>query len=445
MFPSHLIDPSRPVLVALSGGADSVSLLHILLRRGYRCVAAHCNFHLRDAESDADEAFVRSLCDSLNVPLLVAQFDTRAYAQERHLSIEMAARDLRYDWFFSILDEQHIPVVAVAHHADDDAETTLLNLTRGTGLRGLTGMKEQNGRVVRPLLDMSRADIEDYCRANHLQYVTDRTNASDDYARNRIRHHVIPALKSINPSFLQTMRANARHVQAVYDIFNAALADFASRHVSLTPDGGMHIDADALRHQPSPEPFLFEILSPLGFSPAQAADAARCVSRAQSGRTFVSSSHRAVVDRAEVIILPLSAPDDSCVVLQLPADDVELHAPANVRLRHFPIPDAFKVSRDPRIIHLDADRVAYPLTLRHWRRGDSFRPLGMRGEKKLSDFFVDAKMSIPQKEAATIITSATGQIVCLVGIRPDDRAKVMSSTRNILEVTLLDLCSPIKH
>ncbi len=438
MFPSHLIDPSRPVLVALSGGADSVSLLHILLRRGYHCVAAHCNFHLRGDESDSDEAFVRDLCDSLHVQLLVAQFDTIAYAQERHLSIEMAARDLRYDWFFSILDNQHIPVVAVAHHADDDAETTLLNLTRGTGLRGLTGMKERNGRVVRPLLDMSRADIEDYCRANHLQYVTDRTNASDDYARNRIRHHVIPALKSINPSLLPTMRANARHAQAVYDIFNAALTDFVSHHVSCAPDGSTHVDADALRRQPSPEPFLFEILSPLGFSPAQADDAARCVSLSQSGRTFLSSSHRAVVDRAEVIILPLSASASAEALIPSPTDDVELLSPAHVRLRHFPIPDAFKVSRDPRVIHLDADRVTYPLTLRHWRRGDAFRPLGMRGEKKLSDFFVDAKMSIPQKEATTILTSASGQILCLVGLRPDDRAKVTPATRNILEVALLD-------
>lgn len=430
---ADLIDTGRPVLVAVSGGADSVALLHLLAEGGYGLVAAHCNFHLRGAESDRDEAFVRDLCGRMGVELLVAHFDTRRVAAERRVSIEMAARDLRYEWFGTILDERGIPCVAVAHHADDDAETMLLNMTRGTGPRGLTGMKPRQGRVVRPLLDMSREDIEHYCKAKGLSYVTDSSNASDDFARNKIRHHVVPALKAINPSLLATMRTNASHVAGVMAVFEQEARRFEA--ASVRRDGAAtRIDADALRASPCAEPYLFEILSPKGFSADAIARMARCVEMSHSGKVFHAKGLRAVVDRKEVIVTP-SATCQATETL-VDADTAEVWEPAHLRLRVFDAPPGFVPSRDAARMHLDASKIAFPLTLRHWRPGDTFRPLGMRGSKKLSDFFVDSKMSLPQKEAATVLAESGGGIVCIVGMRIDDRYKLTGATRRVLEVTL---------
>ncbi|MGN0028966.1 MAG: tRNA lysidine(34) synthetase TilS [Marinilabiliaceae bacterium] len=426
-----VIDRGRPVLVAISGGADSVALLHILVTAGYDCVAAHCNFHLRGADSDSDESFVRTFCGGLGVPLRVAQFDTLAYAARRKVSIEMAARELRYDWFFSILDETDIPVVAVAHHADDAAETFLLNLTRGTGLRGLAGMKTVQGRVVRPMLGVSRREVELYCQTHGLSFVTDCTNNSDDYARNRIRHHVISELKALNPSFLTTMGRNMAHLSQVLTFFEAQVDSFRQASVSQS-DGGLAISADGLSSLSEPEPFVFEILAPLGFSPKSIHDVARCFAERRFGRLFFAPGWRVVVDRSGILACPLTegVVDESVVVESCPA---QLSSPLRVEVAIWPKPEGYAFSRDPFVMHLDADKVALPLTFRRWRRGDAFRPLGMKGEKKLSDFFVDCKLSRPQKESAWV-AEAGGKIVCVLGMRIDDRVKVSPQTTNILEI-----------
>lgn len=432
---SLIIDRSRPVLVAVSGGADSVALLHRLVTAGFSCVAAHCNFHLRGEESDSDEAFVRSLCERLAVELIVKHFDTRAYARSRHVSIEMAARDLRYEWFSELLDERGIPCVAVAHHADDAAETFLLNLTRGTGLRGLTGMKPAQGRVVRPLLDVSRADIELYCRAHGLGFVTDSSNASDDFSRNKIRHHVIPVLKSINPSFLSTMGANTAHLAGVLAVFESAAARFEAEAVRR--EGGVvSISAGALRATPCAEPFLHWLLAPMGFSPRSVVSMAKCVVDGLSGRVFYASGLRAVVDRAQVIVSPV-ADGPAPQRFELPGADCEVFEPVHLRLSLVTVDDDFRPSRSPRVAHLDASKLSFPLEVRRWRQGDSFIPLGMRGRKKLSDFFVDCKMSLPEKEDAWVVTSA-GQIVCVLGRRLDDRFKLTPGCREVARLELLE-------
>ncbi len=429
-----VIDHGKPVLVAISGGADSVALLHVLVRSGYECVAAHCNFHLRGEESDSDEAFVRGFCESLGVRLHVAQFDTKAYASQKHISIEMAARDLRYDWFFSLLDELKIPVVAVAHHADDAAETFFLNLTRGAGVRGLAGMKSVQGRVVRPLLSVSRHEIELYCKANGLDYVTDCTNNSDDYARNRIRHHVIPEFKKLNPSFLTTMGNNMNHVAQVLAIFEEQVKMFKESYVSET-DSGLFVDIDGLKKLQNPEPFIYEILLPCGLSPKLIHDVARSVTGANWGRVFFSSTHRVVVDRRGIIAQDKAAISDAeerIVVDSLPAN---LQKPVMANLRFFDKEEGFAPSRDPKTMHLDADKVSLPLIFRHWKKGDVFRPLGMCGQKKLSDFFTDAKMSQVDKESAWIVES-NGVIVCVLGMRMDDRFKLSPSSSHILEISV---------
>lgn len=432
---TDILRRDRPVLVAVSGGADSVALLHMLVAAGFECVAAHCNFHLRGADSDSDEAFVRAFCERLGVPLRVAQFDTLAYAAEHKASVEMAARELRYDWFFSLLDELDIPVVAVAHHADDAAETFMLNLTRGTGLRGLTGMKPLQGRVARPMLGTSRREVELYCQAHRLAFVTDCTNLSDDFARNKIRHHVIPQLKDINPSFLSTMRQNMLHLSQVMDVFLSQVDTFRSRHVT-SAHGEVRIAYAGLQELPCAEPFLFEILTPLGFSPRSVHDLARCVAEGRFGRFFFSPSKRAVVDRSGVIIQPaVSLADGSEDVVLVEECPFSVAEPLAVSLSRWPRPQGYAFSRDPLVMHFDADKVKLPITLRHWRSGDSFRPLGMRGEKKLSDFFVDSKMSRPEKEMAWV-AEAEGRVIAVLGRRIDDRCKVTDSTSRILEIKL---------
>ncbi len=431
----RIVDKSRAVLVAVSGGADSVALLHMLVSAGYHCVAAHCNFHLRADESNSDEAFVRNFCDSLSVPLHVAHFDTTRFAAEEKISIEMAARRLRYDWFAQLLDSENIPVVAVAHHADDNVETFFLNLLRGTGLRGLTGMKRHAGRVVRPLLSMSRQAIENYCQIHHLSYVTDSTNLSDVYQRNRIRHRIVPEFKELNPSFLSTMRANMQHLDAVYALFMCEVEKFIARSV-IEYDGQTLIPIEDLQQLPNPEPYLFEILSPQGFSGQTISAVARCIALSRWGRVFYSAQYRAVVDRYNVIVDQRSEPGTPSSV-EVDSMTDEVFYPLHLRFRRFSPQPNYVVSRNPRVAHLDASKIDYPLVVRHWCRGDTFRPLGMKGFKKVSDFFVDSKMSVVEKESAWMILSA-GEIVWIVGRRIDDRFKVSPSCKDILEIELID-------
>ena len=428
------IDKDKAVLVALSGGADSVAMLHMLVAQGYYCVAAHCNFHLRGAESDADEAFVRSFCEELGVPCLVQHFDTRKYAQQKSISIEMAARELRYQWFFQILDERNIPCVAVAHHADDAAETFMLNLVRGTGIKGLTGMKSLQGRVVRPMLRFSRQDIELYCRAHKLKFCTDSTNQSDAYVRNRIRHHVIPQFKTINPSFLRTMRNNMAHLNQIYSLFQRQVEEFAKRAV-VELDDQMLISIDNLLKLPVIEPFIFEVLSPKGFTSDSIHKISRCVEDKRWGRILFSSKYKVIVDRYNLIVVSRDAQNEN-EEYDIEMDQNEVYEPIRLKISNFERTDDYQLSKDANIAHFDADKVYFPLTLRRWRTGDMFRPLGMKGFKKLSDFFVDKKMSRFEKDN-TWILEAGGEIIWIVGQRIDDRFKITADCKEILQIELI--------
>ncbi|MCQ2203248.1 MAG: tRNA lysidine(34) synthetase TilS [Bacteroidales bacterium] len=433
MEQSRLIDNKRGILVAISGGADSVAMLHYLVTHNYYCIAAHCNFHLRGEESDRDELFVRQFCEELSVPLHVAQFDTKKYAAERKLSIEMAARELRYQWFFKLIEQENLQGVAVAHHADDAVETFILNLVRGTGIRGLTGMKPKQGRVYRPLLRYSRQDIELYCRAHKLKYVNDSTNASDAYTRNRIRHNVVPHLKAINPSFLATMRGNMEHLNQVFSMFESQVKQFAKRAV-VELDGQMLIAMDHIKDLPMPEPFLFELLFLKGFNSDSVRKIARCVSEERWGRVFFSPKYRAIVDRYNIMVMLRDKAEEE-KSFDIEHEQEELFNPIHLKIQTFEKTDDFEFSRDNHIVHFNADKVYYPLTLRRWRNGDTFRPLGMKGFKKLSDFFVDQKLSRVEKENVWVLESG-GEIMWIVGHRIDDRFKVVDNCKNIIEMVI---------
>ncbi|MFO8001530.1 MAG: tRNA lysidine(34) synthetase TilS [Marinilabilia sp.] len=422
------VTTGQTILVALSGGADSMTLLHVLLEMGYPCQAAHCNFHLRDQESDEDERFVLDFCMGRDVPIHVTHFDTSSEAAHRGISVEMAARELRYGWFSKLMEKNNLTWLATGHHGDDMIETFFLNLARGTGLRGLKGMRYQSGYLLRPLLSLTRRDIEAYCHENGVPFRTDSSNTDTTYQRNNIRHNVMPVMTMLNPSFFNTMMQNFRNLDEVWQIFEKEVASVKEQMVA--EEGGMMlIPVRLIRDHAQRNSILFEILRPYHFNAAVVSEIIDSLDGIP-GKQFFSKTHRLVRDRFNLVLVPLE--EHECGEVYIQSGEKDLNEPFPLESRVFERDDQFRFSRDPLVVHLDADLVEYPLKLRHWQNGDQFRPLGMENFKKLSDFFVDEKLSLVEKERTWLLISGE-DIVWIVGYRIDDRFKVTSSTRRILE------------
>ena len=425
----QLLRPGALVIVGLSGGADSVALLHILTRLGYPCVAAHCNFHLRNDESDADADFAQQTAEALGLPFRRIDFDTADYARQNGVSTEMAARTLRYEWFETLRRELGAEAIAVAHHRDDNVETVLLNLIRGTGLSGLCGMRPRNGHIVRPLLSVDRHQIVRWLTDRHLPFRTDSSNASDVYRRNFVRLRLLPLMEQLNPSVRDAILRMAGHLTDFEAIYRNAI----DSHRAHLIDADGRISIDALLRTPAPHAMLFELLTPYGFTPSQCADIARALS-GESGRSFVAPDGRwhLLKDRLHLILYPADEVSADAFPLTLGS---ELTAPIRLSLEERIVDEAFTISRSPHVATFDADRIALPLTLRRWRAGDSFVPFGMTGRKKLSDYFSDHKFSLLRKAAAWILCDASGRILWIVGHRTDNRFRITSKTRRALIVT----------
>ena len=425
----QLLRPGAPVIVGLSGGADSVALLHILTRLGYPCVAAHCNFHLRNDESDADADFAQQTAEALGLPFRRIDFDTADYARQNGVSTEMAARTLRYEWFETLRRELGAEAIAVAHHRDDNVETVLLNLIRGTGLSGLCGMRPRNGHIVRPLLSVDRHQIVRWLADRHLPFCTDSSNASDVYRRNFVRLRLLPLMEQLNPSVRDAILRMAGHLTDVEAIYRNAI----DSHRAHLIDADGRISIDALLRTPAPHAMLFELLTPYDFTPSQCADIARALS-GESGRSFVAPGGRwhLLKDRLHLILYPADEVSADAFTLTLGS---ELTAPIRLSLEERIVDEVFTISRSPHVATFDADRIALPLTLRRWRAGDSFVPFGMTGRKKLSDYFSDHKFSLLHKAAAWILCDASGRILWIVGHRTDNRFRITSKTRRALIVT----------
>ncbi len=380
--------------MAVSGGADSVALLRLLLDAGAMVVALHCNFHLRGEESDRDERFVTDLCGSLGVQLHVKHFDTYSYSRAKGISIEMAARDLRYEWFEQMLAQLDCDQIAVAHHQDDQAETILLNLLRGTGLRGLVGMRARNGNIVRPLLHISKREILDYLSRIGQDYVEDSTNAERDALRNRLRLDVIPLLRDINPKAVEHICYTAELIESYLD---------------TPPDGGYTLHT------------LHEWLQPYGFNSAQIRDVLRELN-GTTGAIYESATHRLLRDRGKLLLEEKGKADFPSLQFSV----VDTTAPLE-----------FLQKQDLTSAHayLDADLLTLPLKQRLYTTGDRFCPFGMKGSRLVSDFLTDLKVNRFDKERQTVLLSGT-DIVWVVGRRVDDRYKVSASTRRIYCVTV---------
>lgn len=417
-------------LVALSGGADSVALLRVLLLLGYKVEAMHCNFRLRGTESDRDEAFCKTLCEQLGVKLHIVHFDTRAYAELHHVSIEMAARDLRYGYFRQLLTDLEAESICVAHHKDDCAETLLMNIIRGTGIKGLTGIRPKNGPVVRPLLCVSRQDIEDYLTLLHQPYVTDSSNLVDDVTRNKVRLNIMPLLREINPSVVDALSDTAARVTETMPLLNNAVEEFEREHI-VSADGYETLSLEALAASPSTEYLLFSLLTKRGFKPMVIEQIAEHLD-AQSGTKWVSGNMVAVIDRGRLVIAEQVEPFAD---MKLPIEcRYSLRNGSTLELTSFEKSADFCVSKEAYQIEVDADTVRFPLCLRRVRQGDRFVPFGMRGSKLVSDFLTDRKQNIIEKERQLCLTDAEGNIVWLVGLRVSNRNRITDSTKKVLRV-----------
>ncbi len=427
---NDLFGKEHRLLLAFSGGIDSVVLAHLLHGAGYSCSLAHCNFRLRGDEAQGDRAFCESFAKDLGIPVLTKDFDTKAYAAEHKLSIQMAARELRYRWFKELMAEHGFDRLLTAHHANDNVETLLVNLVRGTGIKGLQGIPERQDDLVRPLLFATKEDIMAYAEKHELPYRNDSSNAEVKYKRNFIRHKVIPELKSLNPALEETIHTSVQFFKQSGEIVQAYAKE---KYTSICHEahGQLFIDIKALSKEPYKETLLFEWLHSKQFKPRQIAQLCEVIhSEKHSGKQFSSPTHRLVVDRNHIIVQPVEkAPLQNTYTISSPADTK--HLPIALSIEE--VTEAvFSGNRNEIVIPYTEQ--LFPLTLRRWKQGDKFRPFGMKGFKKLSDFFKDQKLSLFEKEAVWILANKE-QIIWIIGHRMDDRCRIEETTTRSLRIT----------
>ena len=413
-----------PLLLAVSGGVDSMVMLHLVLHSSLRpeIAVAHVNFMLRPGDCDKDEALVRETCADAGIPFYTKKFDTAAYSTEKGVSIEMAARELRYGWFSELMEAHGYGRLLVAHNRNDAAETLMLNMLRGTGLRGLGGIREINGFIIRPLLGFSRAEIESYAATQGIAYREDTTNSDVDIARNRIRHKIFPEFEKINPSFLNTFSQEMERFGQANEILDEL---YGTKRAELCreSDGAVCIDINRLAAEPHKGYWLFRLLEPYGFTASQIADALEAIG-AQSGKEFRTTEYRLLRDRNCFKIYPMA--ETSTLKLEVTVFDK---------------PEDFDPRNHPSdTLYADADTLPETLQVRPWRNGDRFIPLGMRGTRLVSDFFTDLKLDLEQKKLAGIIfweDTAGEHIAAVAPYRIADRHKITSATTRVAEIRLV--------
>lgn len=440
-------------IVALSGGADSVALLLILKQLGVSVSAAHCNFHLRGEESERDELFCVNLCERLGITLHRIHFDTQFYALQHKVSIEMAARDLRYRYFAQLAKDIEADGICVAHHRDDNVETVILNLLRGSGVDGLAGIAPKNGNILRPLLCISRQDILDYLQLQGQDYVTDSTNLEDDALRNRIRHHVIPLLESINPAARENIAQTAKYLRQAktmleglmdHDSVDAGVKDSCkdSCKEGSVDDHVICLQKQSILKAPSPEFMLHSELGKYGFHGDVIDDIFESLLAREGGvgKIWKNGSYMVAIDREQLLVKALADLEtiQSERPYRLPEEgNYNLGKSLKIKLHRYSRTADFTPSKNRHLITLDADNVSFPLTYRLCEKGDRFYPFGMKGSKLVSDYLTDRKRNVVQKMEQHVITDSQGEIVWLVGERTSDRSKITDQTQIILEIELV--------
>jgi len=442
----NLIAEGDRLILALSGGIDSMVLADLLLKSKVEFVVAHCNFHLRGEESDGDEEFVREYAERNGIQCFVKHFDTGQYAAEQGISIEMAARDLRYAWFEDLRQQLGYDKIAVAHHADDQAETFFINLLRGAGLRGLKGMRPQNGAIIRPLLWASREQIHQYAVENNITWREDHTNAEIVYLRNKIRNQLLPVFDELHTEARQGLYKSVEHLASENELYRELLNEKLSQIVeeqdavsviarrndeAIQINKSFHVSLDcfAALAMTQREQLLFEWLRQYGFN----TDQCHFIFEAMEtgiGNKYYSPTHQLVIGRNELVLSEIQPVAEE--EIQIEIGEEEIFSPVHLRFSQFERTADFVIDKSQDVAQLDLDKIQFPLTLRHWRHGDRFHPLGMKGSKLLSDFFVDQKFTEWQKQNAWLLTNAEDDILWVVGFRIDNRFKVTSETKSVL-------------
>lgn len=423
----HLLDIEKPIVVAISGGADSIALLYILYSLGYNCIAAHCNFHLRGEESNRDEKHVSNVIKRLGIVGEFTHFNVDAYTKEHHVSTEMACRELRYEWFENIRQKHKAQAIAVAHHRDDDIETMFLNLMRGSGIMGAAAMKWKNGYIVRPMLDISRKDIEEYLHEQEIEYVVDSTNLENDFKRNKLRNEVIPTFLQSFPNADSMIAKSLGYLKDNREIYQYAIAQ-AQKQYKI---GNTILLSKIIAEYPAPKALLHEILAPYGFNSHQIEDIINCAN--ESGHLFYSENYVVAINRETLELSEINSfirTDDEY--------EINLSQVVTTPIRldiSFINPNEFVPSRDTNIAYFDAEILeGNPrFILRHWREGDHMSPFGLNGSKKVSDIFSNAKLSLIEKNNIWIL-ERDGIIIWAVGLRASRHFAVTKATQKILVI-----------
>ena len=420
------------LLLAISGGLDSVILTHLCKQSDLYITLAHCNFNLRGIESDADQKFVLDLADSLDLEIFTESFNTMAYAESNKESIQMAARTLRYDWFQELATQLGFDYILTAHHADDNLETFLINLTRGTGLEGLKGIPEVNDNIVRPLLPFSREIIEEFAVSNQILWREDSSNASTKYLRNKLRHDVIPVLKSLNSNVLTNFKNTLNNLNDTADIVEESVQAVLKRAIIDIDNTQISYKISEFIKVNNPKAYLYEIFKDYGFT--QWTDIVNLLT-AQSGKQVFSATHQLLKNRDTLILSELKTEDsqyenETSVVI----NNFENEVAVSLGILSFKTVEILEKS-DSTTVFIDKEKLKLPLTVRHWKEGDYFYPLGMQGKKKLSKYFKDQKLSLFDKKKVLLLCSQD-KIVWVINHRADDRFKVTNQTKSILKIKL---------
>jgi tRNA(Ile)-lysidine synthase len=418
----------KKLLLAVSGGLDSMVLLKIFQMLHFEIGVAHCNFKLRDEESDADAVFVENQTKNLNIPFFSTSFETKHFAALHKTSIQIAARKLRYDWFYQLLEIHKFDYILTAHHADDAIETFIINLTRGTGLEGFIGIPAQNNKVIRPLLTFSRVEIEDYAKKINLKWREDSSNNSDKYIRNKIRLDVMPILKSINPNFVASFQKTQQYLQQSHSLVKDSIQDFYKKVVTVQNDS-IYFDLDELLKKPNYRAYLYQWLKEYGF---EAWDDIYKLPMAQTGKQVFTTDYSLLKNRKHLILSPLKTKENQ-VIFEI--KDISKNVNFPIKLSFCKVNDVLIASNTT--IFVDEEKLNLPLVLRRWQEGDFFQPNGMNSKsKKISKFFKDIKLPLLEKQNVWLLCH-NNQIVWVVGFRQDERFKANKNTKKILQIQFL--------